>query len=120
MYSGWKISNESIERIQMWLTQAHPDFIGHHVTFMFGKDSELPPEAELYIVGQAHTDDVQVLVVSVNGSIKRPDGGTYHLTWSIDKSKGAKPVDSNKVLAREYPFATMVPWKIEGTPEIFN
>ena len=54
------------------------------------------------IVGQA--DDgrgVQAHVVRIGGTTKRPDGSTYHITWSLDRSRGRKPVESNDVIARQ-------------------
>jgi hypothetical protein len=120
MYSGWLISNNSIQQIKNLFEQTHPDFIGHHVTYMFGDDSELSPEATLKIIGQCTTNKIQCFVITVNDEIIRPDGNLYHLTWSIDKSKGAKPVDSNKAII-EYGFVHLdKPIEIFGTPKIFK
>jgi hypothetical protein len=38
------------------------------------------------------------MVVQVEGSSERPDGGTYHITWSL--APGRKAVESNDVIAR--------------------
>ena len=41
---------------------------------------------------------VQAVEVELDGSSLRPDGKKYHITWSLDPSKGAKAVMSNKLL----------------------
>lgn len=99
MYTGWDLSILSVMTIKRSFKTVHPDFIGTHITYMFGKDSEVPDDADIFIVGQCVTDDIQCFVVEVDGSTKRPDGKIYHITWSIDKSKGAAPVKSNAALA---------------------
>ena len=64
------------------------------------KREPLPPPCSAEIVGEA--DDgagVQCLVVAIDGSTERPDGGAYHVTWSLDRQRGRRPVDSNGVIA---------------------
>jgi hypothetical protein len=41
---------------------------------------------------------VQALVVEIDGSVTRPDGSIYHITWSLDRAAGRKPLESNAVL----------------------
>lgn len=98
MYSCWKLTENSRIKLSKLFEQKNPDFIGHHITYMFGPKSELPPDAEIYVVGECSIPGIQALVVDVNGTIVRPDGSIYHITWSLDKSKGFKPVDSNKAI----------------------
>ena len=43
---------------------------------------------------------VQAMVVRIGGSERRPDGGTWHITWSLDRAKGRKAGESNDVIAR--------------------
>lgn len=91
----------------------YPDVFAHHVTIIpptiYGKkDSkngkylyQEPKNQPTCITLYAMVDDnkgCQVVLVKVDDETIRPDGGIYHCTWSIDKSKGYKPVDSNKVL----------------------
>lgn len=81
------------------------DFIGHHITMEFGvsKNTELPDQPrDIKVVGYASDDSLEALVVSVDGKIKRPDGSIYHITWSLDRSKGRKPKDSNQLLTKGY------------------
>jgi hypothetical protein len=49
------------------------------------------------IVGRS--DDgrgVEAMVVQIDGSTGRPDGGTYHITWSL--GAGRRAVESNDVI----------------------
>ncbi len=54
------------------------------------------------------------MVVTVNGAADRPDGSTYHITWSLDRARGREPVESNEVIARLgwRPLADPVPIRI--------
>jgi hypothetical protein len=38
------------------------------------------------------------MVVMIDGSTDRPDGSTYHITWSLEPGRRAK--ESNDVIAR--------------------
>ena len=60
-------------------------------------------------------DVFQTLVVQVNGATLRPDGSVFHITWSIDRASGAKPVDSNKLLS-EKEFSLIGPFDVETIP----
>ena len=40
-------------------------------------------------------DKIEALLATVSCNHVRPDGGFYHITHSLDRSKGAKPVHSN-------------------------
>jgi hypothetical protein len=61
-------------------------------------EAERPPtETAGQVVGEA--DDgagVQALVVAIGGTTERPDGGTYHVTWSLATGREAK--ESNDVI----------------------
>jgi hypothetical protein len=76
-----------------------PDIYAHHVTCGWCEDVSLHDVETGHIVGVV--DDgkgLQALVVEINGTVHRPDGNLFHITWSLDKSRGRKPVDSNNVL----------------------
>lgn len=108
-YNGWLLSDASKRELMDWIMPVYPDVIAHHVTLQFGAD-DMPLPAELAIVG--HADDglgVQALVVSVDGSTERPDGSTYHITWSIDRAQGRKPVHSNDVVRAGYSACEPMP-----------
>ena len=83
-------------------------FIGHHVTYEFGASDKdpLPPAGKYQIIGYAvlaeeTTDDgIEALVVAIDGDTRRPDGGTYHITWS--HGPGYSPKDSNDIVKIGY------------------
>src|SRR4051812_520010 len=66
--------------------------VAHHVTLKFGDRQAQPPgEVEAAVVGEA--DDgagVQALVVAIDGDTARPDGGTFHVTWSLADGREAR------------------------------
>lgn len=103
-YVGWELPEGERKRLLVQFPPLYPDVIAHHVTLVFGvgADCPLPEETQGFVVGIA--DDrvrVQALVIEVGGTTDRPDGSTYHITWSIDKRAGAKPVHSNEVVKKD-------------------
>ena len=98
---GWLLDKMARQELLSLFPPVYPDVIAHHVTLQAKAPASMPlPSARAgEIVGQA--DDglgVQALVVSIEGTTDRPGGGTYHITWSLDRSQGRKPVDSNAVI----------------------
>ena len=78
-----------------------PDVLAHHVTIRTGvlESDPLPEPAQIVVQGYAYDPKgIEALVVNVNGSTSRPDGSVYHCTWSLDRSKGFEPVDSNDLV----------------------
>ncbi|HVF36703.1 MAG TPA: hypothetical protein VNA29_02030 [Sphingomicrobium sp.] len=62
----------------------------------------LPPAAASEIVGRADDgDSLECLVVTINGTTDRPDGSTFHITWSLDKAKGRKARESNDLIRQQ-------------------
>lgn len=43
---------------------------------------------------------VEALVVEIDGTTDRPDGGTYHLTWSIDIHAVRRAFHGNAAIAK--------------------
>ena len=41
-------------------------------------------------------------MVEIDGTIQRPDGEIFHITWSLDRQKGFKPVDSKDLLKQGF------------------
>ena len=101
----------------------YSDVIGHHITYKFGvsSDTKLPKGSKnIEVVGYADDgDSIEALVVAVNGSTTRPDGKIYHITWSLDREKGRKPVHSNALIEKNG-FTRIDPIKISAKPEFFK
>ena len=95
---GWTL--DEAERADL-LEQYPPRFakvVAHHVTLATdAEDRELPDAVRAEIVGR--TDDeqgVEAMVVTIDGDTARPDGSTFHITWSLGKGRRAR--ESNDVL----------------------
>ena len=99
---GWLLDAAERAALLERFAPVYPDIIAHHVTLKMKARprAALPPACSGAIVGEA--DDgagVQCLVVEVEGSSVRPDGGIYHITWSLDPHRRRRPVESNGVIA---------------------
>src|SRR3954465_13160642 len=96
---GWKLDRaQRAELLQQFLPH-YPNVDADHVPFRRAPpDAPLPEEAEAEIVGRADDNaGVEAMVVRLNGTTDRPDGSTYHITWSLAEGRGAK--ESNGVIA---------------------
>lgn len=97
---GWLL--EDADRVAM-LRRYPPRYaqvVAHHVTLPRRSvdDASLPAPASATVVGRA--DDgagVEALVVAIDGETMRPDGGRFHITWSL--AAGRAPRESNDVIA---------------------
>src|SRR5687768_4697101 len=101
--TGWLLNEEDREQLLGRFPPRYPDIVAHHVTLASGTDetTPLPAETRGDIVGMADDGEgVQAAVVRIGGSERRPDGGTWHITWSLDRAKGRKAGESNDVIAR--------------------
>ncbi len=99
-YTGWLVDPAAREALLARFPPRYENVVAHHVTLKFGdRGAETPVETIGQIVGEA--DDgagVQALVVAIGGSLARPDGGTFHITWSLAAGREAR--ESNEVIAR--------------------
>jgi hypothetical protein len=101
---GWKLDKEQRQRLLAELPPAYRDVVADHVTLVSGVDRNASPPADKVaeIIGVA--DDgagVQAMVVRIDGATDRPGGGTYHITWSLDKARGRQAKQSNDVIASQ-------------------
>ncbi|RYD64491.1 MAG: hypothetical protein EOP83_09585 [Verrucomicrobiaceae bacterium] len=103
-YNGWAMDVGERDRFLVQFPPLYPNVIAHHVTHQFnvGEADPRPGTPEAYVVGWIDDPElyVQALVIEINGTTVRPDGLTYHLTWSNDHSKGARAKHSNDALKR--------------------
>lgn len=98
-YVGWLLPQQERQRLLKIFPPLFARTIAHHVTLAVGVSDQYPlpkPTAGI-IVGEAvDPSGVQALVVSIGGTVNRPGGGIYHITWSL--AEGRKPVESNSVI----------------------
>jgi hypothetical protein len=95
---GWTLDER--ERGAL-LEQYPPRFakvVAHHVTLATDAEHrELPPAVRAAIVGRTDDDrGVEAMVVAIDGETARPDGSTFHITWSLGEGRRAR--ESNDVL----------------------
>lgn len=103
MTTGWKLDRAQREDLLVRYPPRYAEAVADHVTLLSnaagGATAEPPDPAEdARIVG--HADDglgVEALVVAIAGSTDRPDGSTWHVTWSLAEGRAAK--ESNAVIA---------------------
>jgi hypothetical protein len=96
---GWKLPPEERERLLQRFPPKYENVVADHVTLRTGTTSStpLPRKPDARIVGRA--DDgksLECLVVELDGTTGRPDGSTYHITWSLGPGRDAR--ESNDVL----------------------
>lgn len=119
-YNGYKLTENGRATLLRNIIIMFPNVVAHHVTHQFGIYDKLPPDALMVeVIAVAYNDKVQAAVVKVNGTTTRPDGKTYHVTVSIDKAKGGKPVDSNEVVSNVANWQEIKPFYIEVLPSFF-
>lgn len=120
-YSAYVLDEHSRNLLKEKFPPKYPEFIGHHITHKFGipKDSDVPSNpSSVAVIGYAEEDGLEALVVSIDDSNERPDGSVYHITWSLDRNKGKKPVHSNDLVMRGY--EKIEPIKILVEPKILK
>ncbi|MFL5296199.1 MAG: hypothetical protein ACJ798_07430 [Phenylobacterium sp.] len=118
VYTGWLIDPQARPRLLDAVPPRYPRVVAHHVTLKFGDREAKPPQDTTgQIVGEA--DDgrgVQALVVRIDGGTERPDGGTWHVTWSLAPGREAR--ESNDVIAQHgwRPIEPAVPLRLIAKP----
>lgn len=100
---GWRLGAKARALLLERFPPVWPDVVADHVTLgspnkeqMSAPDADYGTEVGHVSEGSGH----EALVVNIDGTTVRPDGRTYHITWSIDRARGRKPKDSNNALAR--------------------
>lgn len=99
---GWKLDRQERDKLLGRFPPRFTNVVADHVTLRAraSTDAPLPQEDAGEIVGRA--DDgrgVEAMVVRIGGTTERPDGSTYHITWSLADGRRAK--ESNDMLAAQ-------------------
>ena len=98
--TGWKLDRDQRRELLQQFPPRYRNVVADHVTLQgrAAGDAPLPEETEGEIVGRTDDDKgVEAMVVSIGGTTDRPDGSTFHITWSLEDGREAK--ESNDVLA---------------------
>lgn len=121
MYTSYQLTPKTRKYLLDRFPPKHTKVVAHHITHKFGvhSDTKPPLHADIKVVGYHNNPEgLEALVVSVDGSVDRPDGSVYHITWSLDPEK-FKPVDSNK-LVRKRDHKLIMPIDVKTSPTISN
>ncbi len=122
-YNGYLLVNrdEVLAKLRAKNLIKFDEIVAHHVTWKFGVEDSLPPDAtNARIIGIASNSKIQALAVSINGTSDRPDGSTLHITLSLDRSKGAKPKDSNDLFSEGLGLLEPFAMAIQLKPKFFS
>lgn len=120
MYTGYELTEESRNKLAQLYPPKNPTWLGHHITEVFGVKGDYPkPDSPdtVSVIGYLESNGIEGFLVSVDGNVDRPSGGKYHITWSIDKSKGVKPLHTNKLVNNPQRIS---PIEINVTPKVFT
>lgn len=97
---GWSLDREQRQTLLERFEPRYEKVVADHVTLAarVAADTPLPDSVEAQAVGRIDDDrGVEALVVAIDGSVDRPGGSIYHITWSLGPGRRAK--ESNDVLA---------------------
>jgi hypothetical protein len=118
---GWTLDPTQRGELLRRFAPAYERTIAHHVTLkpFVARAAVLPRETAGLVVGRA--DDgrgVEAMVVQIDGTTRRPDGGTYHITWSLARGRRAK--DSNDAIAAHGWQRLDPPIPVQLAPAVFR
>ena len=97
--TGWKLPADERAALLLRFPPKYENVVADHVTLRVGAtpDTPLPKKRAARVVGRADDEtSLECLVVELDGTTDRPDGSTYHITWSL--GPGRKARESNDVL----------------------
>ena len=113
---GWKLDLGQRAELLQQFPPKYRAVDADHVTLTVraSRKAALPEETHGEIVGRG--DDgrgVEAMVVRIAGTTDRPDGSTYHITWSLEPGRKAK--ESNDVLREQawVPFDLPMPVRLQ-------
>ena len=110
---GWKLDRAERDALLPRFPARYAKAIADHVTLRsrVSEQAGLPPTTTGVILGRS--DDgagVEAMVVQVDGSVDRPDGSTYHITWSLEEGREAR--ESNDVI-RQHGWQALEPVPVQ-------
>ena len=115
--TGWKLPRDEREVLLERFPPKYANVIADHVTLRVGATpgTPLPHEPDsARIVGRADDgNSLECMVVELDGTTDRPDGSTYHITWSLGPGRRAR--ESNDLLRDHgfHPLEAAIPVELE-------
>ena len=100
--NGWLLHPLERNELLKLYPPRYADIVAHHVTLTSSFDKVDAPATTIgTIVGRVDDDNgIEAMIVEIAGSTNRPDGGTYHITWSLDRSRNREAKESNDAIER--------------------
>ena len=95
---GWKLDRDERAALLERFPARYAEVIADHVTLKSGAQRDtLPDPVEAKIVGRADDgESLEAYVVAIDGTVDRPDGSIFHITWSLGAGRRAR--ESNDVI----------------------
>jgi hypothetical protein len=115
--TGWKLDRDQRKELLQQFPARYGNVVADHVTLKAkaAEGAPLPGEVIGEIIGRADDGQgVEAMVVSIDGGTERPDGGTWHITWSL--GEGRKARESNDVIAARGWEAFDLPMPVQLAP----
>jgi len=115
--TGWKLPQVERELLLRRFPPKYENVIADHVTLGTGATADTPlpkkPNRSRVIGWADDNHGVQCLVVDIDGTFDRPDGSTYHITWSLGPGRRAR--ESNDLLRDDgfHPLEAAIPVELE-------
>jgi hypothetical protein len=118
---GWKLDRDQRKELLQQFPPCYANVVADHVTLRSKASARapLPDETDGKIVGRADdSKGVEAMVVRIAGTTDRPDGSTYHITWSLADGRQAK--ESNDVIAAHSGTHFDLPMPVKLLPARFR
>jgi hypothetical protein len=113
-FVGWELYRADRRALLARFPARYAAAVADHVTFKFGdRRAQLPTARSGEIVGEADDGEgVQAMVLRIEGATDRPDGSTWHITWSLAPGRQAR--ESNQVIREKgwRPFPEPIPVRL--------
>ena len=115
--TGWKLPEVERELLLRQFPPKYENIVADHVTLRVGATPETPlpkKPSSADVIGRADDDKgLECLVVKIDGTFDRPDGSTYHITWSLGPGRRAR--ESNDLLMNDgfHPLEAPIPVELE-------
>ncbi len=95
---GWTLDQAERAALLEQYPPRYTTVVAHHVTLATDAEArDLPQAVSAAIVGRGDDGEgVEAMVVAIDGDTARPDGSTFHITWSLGDGRRAR--ESNDVL----------------------
>ena len=119
--TGWKLPADERRKLLERFPPRYADVIADHVTLLLGANASAPlprrPQTAVVLGRADDGESLECLVVEIDGTTDRPDGSTYHITWSLSRDRRTR--ESNDLLKSRGWKALHVPVRIELEPARF-